>query len=50
MRLGQLWYHQGRRADARDVVADVYNWFSPRPGHERPQKSPGATQRVASRL
>ena len=26
--LAQLWRHQGRRADARDLLAPVYGWFT----------------------
>jgi adenylate cyclase len=28
MSLGRLWQRQGRSADARDLVAGVYGWFT----------------------
>ncbi len=28
MSLGRLWHEQGKTADARDLLADVYNWFT----------------------
>src|SRR5262249_8056941 len=26
--LGRLWQHQGKRAEARDLLAPVYGWFT----------------------
>jgi predicted ATPase len=28
MRLSRLWQHQGRRKEARQVLAEVYGWFT----------------------
>jgi adenylate cyclase len=26
--LARLWQHQGRRAEARQLLAEIYNWFT----------------------
>jgi predicted ATPase len=26
--LARLWQHQGKRQEARDLLAPIYNWFS----------------------
>ena len=28
MSLAKLWQQQGRRAEARQLLADIYNWFT----------------------
>jgi predicted ATPase len=28
MSLAQLWQQQGKKADARQMLADIYNWFT----------------------
>jgi predicted ATPase len=28
MSLARLWQHQGKRVEARALLADVYNWFT----------------------
>jgi predicted ATPase len=28
MRLSRLWHQQGRRQEARPLLADIYSWFT----------------------
>jgi predicted ATPase len=28
MRLARLWQHQGKRAEARELLAPIYDWFT----------------------
>jgi len=40
--LARLWGDRGRRAEARDLLAPVYGWFTEGFGHSRSERGKGA--------
>jgi predicted ATPase len=50
MSLARLWRDQGRRIEARDLLAQVYNWFTEGFGTPVVQKGKGAARRLGRRL
>jgi hypothetical protein len=43
--LAWLWGERGRRAEARDLLAPVYGWFTEGVRHDRSERGEGAARR-----